>query len=165
MLGESLAYVEAVVDVSILIPACFENPLKESAIGFLADALAQKSRAIIPITAIIGAYHIATRYLKTSKLTVKKVLEGILKTKSPALHPHIAPELAEDALNYAVAYDIESWDGYLIALTRSFGAKTIYSIDEQLSKVREVTVINPFPKEQLHKYQKYIEDRLEETHT
>ena len=160
-----MAYIEGVVDVSLLIPACFENPLKESAIKFLADVLTQKSRAVIPVTAVIGAYHIATRYLKASKLTVKKVLEGILRTRSPALYPHIEPELAEDALNYAAAYDIESWDGYLVALTRSFGAKAVYSIDEQLSKVREVTVINPFPKEQLDKYHEYIEDKLQRTHT
>jgi len=75
------------------------------------------------------------------------------------------PELAEDALNYAAAYDIESWDGYLIALTRSFGSKTVYSIDEQLSKVREVTVINPFPKEQLDKYHEYTQDKLQRKHT
>jgi len=82
-----LGYVEGVLDVSVLVPACFENPLKELATNFLAEVLAQKSRAVIPVTSIIAAYHIATRYLGIPKLAVKKVMEGILRTKSPALYP------------------------------------------------------------------------------
>lgn len=156
MQEESLAYVEGVVDVSILVPVCFENPLKELAANFVAEALAGRSRAIVPVTSVMGAYHIATRYLGTPRLAVKKVLEGILRTKSPSLYSEVAPELAEDALNYAVAYGVESWDGYLIALTRSLGAKTIYSLDEELSKVKEVSVSRPFPREKLDEYHEYV---------
>jgi len=160
MQEESLAYVEGVVDVSILVPVCFENPLKELATNFVAEALAQRSRAIVPVTSVMGAYHIATRYLGIPKLAVKKVLEGILRTKSSALCSEVAPELAEDALNYAVAYGVESWDGYLIALTRSLGAKTVYSLDEELSKVKEVSVNCPFTREKLNEYHQYVEGVL-----
>jgi len=160
MQEESLAYVEGVVDVSILVPVCFENPLKNLAANFVAEVLAARSRAIVPVTSIMGAYHIATRYLGIPKLAVKKVLEGILRTRSSALCSKVAPELAEDALNYAVAYGVESWDGYLIALTRSLGAKTIYSLDEELSKVKEVSVNCPFPREKLDEYHEHVEDIL-----
>jgi len=151
---------DSILDVSVLIPACFENPLKEYSINLIADALSQRTRAVLPITAVIGAYHITTRYLKVSRLDVKKVLEGILRTKSPALYPSIRPELAVDALNYAVTYDIESWDGYLIALSRSLQAKIIYSIDEELAKVREVTVVNPFPRDKLQEYHSHIKAKI-----
>lgn len=71
-----------VVDVSVLVPACFENPLKELAVDFLTDALTQKRRtAVIPVTSVIGAYHITTRYLRTPRLAVKKALEGILRSE------------------------------------------------------------------------------------
>ena len=61
MLSASLGYVEGVVDVSIIVPVCFDNPLKESAAGFLEEVLALKRRAVIPVTAVLGACHIATR--------------------------------------------------------------------------------------------------------
>ena len=72
MLEESLVYPEGVVDVSIIIVTCFNNPLKEYGITFLYDILTQKRRIAIPISSIIGAYHIATRYLKVSSFSIKK---------------------------------------------------------------------------------------------
>ena len=154
-----MAY-NGVLDVGVVVPACFENPLKEYSVNFLADVLSQRMRAVLPVTAVIGAYHITTRYLKVSRLEVKKVLEGLLRTRSPALYPNVRPELAVDALDYAVAYDIESWDGYLIALARSLQAKTVYSLDEGLAKVREITVVNPFPRDKLQEYHSYIKAKI-----
>jgi len=155
-----LAYPEGVLDVSILIPACFENPLKEHSITFLSEIMLQKKRAVLPTPAVIGAYHIATRYLRVPKIAVKKVMEGILRSGSPALYPHITPEIAADGLDYATAYDIESWDGYLISLTRSLGSTIIYSLDKELSKVKEITVVNPFPQDKVKQYHEFIETRL-----
>jgi predicted nucleic acid-binding protein len=151
-----LAYIEGVVDVSILVPCCFDNPLKELAANFVADVLARKKPAVVPATSVIGAYHIATRYLRTPRLAVKKILEGMLRTRSPALFSEISPELVEDALNYSAVYGIESWDGYLVAVARILGVKEIYSIDEELSKVREVYVRSPFPKDKLEEYHRHL---------
>ena len=162
MQRRSLAYPEGVLDVSILIPACFENPLKEHSITFLSEIMLQKKRAVLPTPAVIGAYHIATRYLRVPKIAVKKVMEGILRSGSPALYPHITPEIAADGLDYATAYDIESWDGYLISLTRSLGSTIVYSLDKELSKVKEITVVNPFPQDKVKQYHEFIETRLRE---
>jgi predicted nucleic acid-binding protein len=105
----------------------------------------------------VGAYHIATRYLRISKLPLKKILGGLLSSRSPALYPHVSPELVIDALDYSTVYSVESWDGYLIALARSLGIRIIYSLDEELSKIKDIAVINPFPKEKVEEYHHYIE--------
>ena len=42
----SLAY-DGVLDVSIVIPTLFENPLKEDSVTFMADALSLKRRIIL----------------------------------------------------------------------------------------------------------------------
>ncbi|MBO3754357.1 MAG: PIN domain-containing protein [Candidatus Brockarchaeota archaeon] len=157
-----MAYPEGVLDVSILIPACFENPLKEYSIAFLSEVLTQKKRAALPVPAVLGTYHITTRYLRVPKMAVKKVLEGILRSGSPALYPHITPQIALDGLDYAAAYDIESWDGYLIALTRSLGTTVIYSLDQELSKVKEIIVANPFPEDKVKQYHEFIDAKLRE---
>lgn len=159
MQNESLGYVEGVIDVSIIVPACFENPLKGCAVDFLTKVLTRKRREVMPVTAIIGAYHIATRYLKAPSLLVKKVLEGMLRTRSPALYPHVPPELAIDSLDYATVYKVESWDGYLIALARSLGTKMIYSMDKELTKVKEIVVVNPFPEGKVNKYHEWIKEK------
>ncbi len=154
-----MGYVKGIVDVSIIVPATFDNPLKEDAVRFLAEVLSMRRRAIIPVTSIIGAYHIATRYLRAPRIAVKRILEGLLRTRSPALYPYVTSELAADSLDYAVAYNIESWDGYLIALSRNLGAGIVYSLDEELSKVKEIIAINPFPRRKVLEYHKWIKKR------
>ena len=158
--GGSSAYPEGVLDVGILVPTCFENPLKERSISFLSDVMLQKRRVALPTSAVIGAYHIATRYLRVPKISVKKVMEGILRSGSPALYPQMRPEIAADGLDYAAAYGIEAWDGYLISLARSLGSSIIYSLDEGLSRVKEITVVNPFPKDEVESYREFIEAGL-----
>ena len=158
--GESSAYPDGVVDVGILVPTCFENPLKEHSTTFIADVLTGKKRAAIPVTAIIGAYHVATRYLRVPRMTVKKVLGGILRTGSPALYGHVSPQTAWDALDYASTYLIESWDGYLISLARSLRSTVVFSLDEELHKVKEITLVNPFPREDVERYHDFLEKGL-----
>lgn len=107
-LRESSVYPEGVVDVGIIAVACFENPLKELGIRFLSSILKQERRAAIPVSSVIGAYHIATRYLRAPPLSVKKILTRLLETGSPALYPQISTEIAIDALEYAAHYRVES---------------------------------------------------------
>ncbi|MBO3754959.1 MAG: hypothetical protein FGF53_08835, partial [Candidatus Brockarchaeota archaeon] len=66
------------------------------------------------------------------------------------------PKLAADALEYAAYYNVESWDGYLVSLARRLGTVTVYSMDKELAKVKEVMVVNPFPEEIVEKYHEYI---------
>jgi len=160
MRKENLGQVEGVVDVGIIVPLCFDNPLREDAVDFVSEILSQRRRAVIPITSVVGTYHIATRYLKVSKVAVKKILDGLLQTRSPALYPQITIELALDAIEYATIYAIESWDGYLLSLAKSLNAQFVFSLDEELAKIREVNVINPFPKETVEAYHSFIRRML-----
>ncbi|GEM_PF-6952604 len=59
----------------------FDNPLKEYSITFLYDVLTQKRRIAIPISSIIGAYHIATRYLKVSRFFRKENFGKLISYK------------------------------------------------------------------------------------
>lgn len=148
--------------MSVIIPSCFENPLKAHSIDLLADVLTQRKRAILPVSAILGAYHIATRYMRVPRVTVKKIFEGILRSGSPALYPHITPQTALDALDYASTYNIESWDGYLISLARSLGSTVVFSLDKELARVREITVVNPFPQNEVERYHKFLESKIDQ---
>ena len=156
----SSGFAEGVVDVSILLLTIFDNPLKGEAVEFIAELLSGRRRAVIPLATLLGAYHIATRYLRVPRLTAKKILEGILRTRSPTLHPHLTVELSLDSLDYAASYGIESWDGFLISLSRSLGAKIIYSLDEELAKVKEISVLNPFSREKVAEYRRWMREKL-----
>jgi len=93
-------------------------------------------------------------------MTVKKVLTGILRTGSPAIYEHVSPQTAQDALDYASTYLIESWDAYIISLARSLRSTVVFSLDEELRKVREITLVNPFPREEVERYHDYLEKEL-----
>ena len=85
------------------------NPLGEVAVEFISIVLSLKRHSIIPITAVVRAYLIVTKYLKVNQLAVKKILIELLRTRSPALYPNIPVDIAIDCLDYAIVYDIESW--------------------------------------------------------
>ena len=165
MQKESSDY-EGVIDVGVLVPSCFENPLKEESVNFLQDVLLGRRRALLPISAVMGAYHIVTNYLGVSRVSAKNVLSELLRTRSEALYPEIGMDLASTALDYAAVYGIESWDGYLVALARKFGAKVVFSMDEEMGeslKEQEEAgfpvVVNPFTMTKVREYHKFLEKR------
>ncbi|MCW4013855.1 MAG: PIN domain-containing protein [Candidatus Bathyarchaeota archaeon] len=155
-------YSDGVIDVSIIVPACFDNPLKDASIEFLSETLLGKRNTAIPLSAIVGAYHITTRYLKASRIAVRRVLEGVLATKSNALYGDLSINNVSDALDYSTVYNIESWDGVLIALCRSHGSRIIYTMDKEIGKVREIEAVNPFTDNQVIEYHKYIRENIRE---
>lgn len=83
-------------------------------------------------------------------------MESLLAIKSSAFYPQITTKLAIDALEYATYYNIESWDGYLISLAKSLGTSTIYSLDKEIEKVKEITVVNQFPEEAVKQYHEFM---------
>jgi predicted nucleic acid-binding protein len=80
----------------------------------------------------------------------------MIRTRSPALFGLINEKTVSDALDYASSYSIESWDGVLVALCRSLGSTIIYCLDQDLNKVKEITIVNPFQEEKVQKYHEYI---------
>lgn len=167
MQEESSAYdIEGVVDVGIVVPLCFENPLREDSVSFIHDVLLGSRKALIPITAVIGAYHIATNYLGVPRLSAKNVLSELLMTRSEAFYSEIGRDIASMALDYAAVYGIESWDGYLVALTRKLGLRVVFSMDEDLGEIlkkeKEIglpAVVNPFTRKKVLEYHKFLEVR------
>ena len=153
-------YTDGVADVSIIVPLCFENPLTAEAHEFVLDILSRRKKVALPTSTLIGAYHICTSYLGVPRLVVKRILDSILASESTALFPLISTEIAEEALEYASVYGVEAWDGCLVSIARSFGSSVVYSMDEDLSKVKEVSVLNPFSDEKVRRYHKHIESRL-----
>ena len=165
MQEESSGY-EGVVDVGVLVPPCFDNPLKEESVDFLRNVLLARVRAIIPVSVVVEAYHVVTNYLGISRLSARSVLLNLLKTESRAFYPEIDTDLASTALDYATTYRVESWDGYLIALARKFGARVIFSLDEELGETLKLqkepelpNVVNPFTASKVREYHKFLEKR------
>ena len=154
---------EGVLDVGIVVPSCFENPLKEESVAFLEEVLLMKRKALLPTSAVLGAYHIVTSYLGVGRMSARSVLSELLRTQSEVLYPSIGPDLASAALDYALAYGVESWDGYLIALARKFGAKVLFSMDEELGESLKLqkeadlpSVVNPFTARKVREYHNFL---------
>jgi len=161
MSGGNLASISGVVDVGIIVIGHFDNPAKVDALKFLRRVLKQEIRAIIPVTAFIGAYHIMVNYLGVPRKSAKDVLTETLNTRSPAFYQDVDIDDAIEALDVASIYNIESWDGYLVALAHRFSCNIIYSIDRKLSRVEGITVINPIPEDKMREYHKFIEKLME----
>lgn len=145
MSGGSSGSIEGVVDVGLVVIAHFSNPARDHALDFLRRVLLREIRAVIPVSCFIRAYHIMTSYLRVPRADAKKALTLTLMTRSLALYEDISIDHAIDALDIAAAYNVESWDGYLVALARSLRTNEIFSIDRELSRVEGIIVVNPIP--------------------
>jgi len=115
-----------------------------------------ETKAIIPLTAFIGAYHIMVNYLGVSRKSAKDALTCTLDTRSPAFYQDISIDDAIESIDIASIYNIESWDGYMVALARKFNCDIIYSVDRKLSRVEGITVINPIPENKMREYHSFI---------
>ena len=161
VLPQKTGPIEGVIDTGVVVIAHFKNPAMEEAFKFLSDALTWRRRILIPVSTIMGAYHVMTEYLGVTKVSACKALTKTLETRSPAFYEDISVDSALDALTYALAYKVESWDGYMIHLAKVHGAPVIYSIDRELAeKAVEVTVLNPIPNRAFEEYIHWIEERL-----
>ncbi|MEM1558424.1 MAG: PIN domain-containing protein [Candidatus Bathyarchaeia archaeon] len=161
VLPQKTGIIEGIVDTGIIVIAHFKNPARDEAFNFLKDVLLWRRRALIPVTTIMGAYHIMTEYLGVDRTSVYKALRKTLETRSPAFYGDVSVDSALDSLTYALAYKIESWDGYIVHLAKAHKASIIYSIDEDLArKVKEVNVINPIPADVFGEYNEWIKEKL-----
>jgi len=156
MSEENLASISGVVDVGIIVMGHFNNPAKVDALEFLKKVLKQEIRALIPVTAFIGAYHIMINYLGVPRKSARDALTETLNTRSPAFYQDVSIDDAMESLDVASVYNVESWDGYLVALAHKFNCNIIYSIDKKLSRVEGITVINPIPEDKMRKYHEFI---------
>lgn len=156
------AGIEGLIDVGVVVIAHFENPARLHAFDFLKDILLWKKKCLIPTSAIMGAYHVMTEYLGVDRDSACEALEKTLETRSPAFYEDLSVDMAIDALENALTYKIESWDGYIVCLAKSQKASIIYSIDGKLArKVKEeVKVINPIPAEVFLEYNRWLSERL-----
>ncbi len=148
--------INGVVDVGIIVIGHFNNPAKVDALRFLRKVLKQDVRALIPVTTFIGAYHIMVNYLGVSRKSAKDALTETLNTRSPAFYQDVSIDDAIESLDVASIYNVESWDGYLVALAQKYNCNIIFSIDKKLSCVEGITIINPIPEDKMREYHEFI---------
>jgi predicted nucleic acid-binding protein len=157
MLRESwLYYPDGVVDTCVIVVSLFRNPLHGKAMEFLPEVLKQRKKAAIPLTAVMGAFHITTRYLRLPVREVRRILVGMLETRSRAFYPYIFIDDVINSLEYVTQYDVKPWDGYIIRLAKSIGNGIVYTFDKEFEKVKDLRVINPFPEELVKQYHEHI---------
>ncbi len=149
--------IDGIIDTGILVIAHFNNPLQEEMIELLGEVLSGKINALIPLSTVIGSYHILTSYLKVAKLEAKKALQKTLETRSDNFFPFMDITTVHESLDISAVYGVESWDGYLIGLANLFKTRNIYTIDKKLKKVPTINVILPIEETKLKEYHEFLE--------
>ncbi len=74
------------------------------------------------------AYNILTRSRKI--IGIRSPYENA-GSSIPAFYEDISVDTILDSLTNALGYNVESWDGYIVALAKKFRA-TIYAVDLKL---------------------------------
>ncbi|MBO3754958.1 MAG: hypothetical protein FGF53_08830, partial [Candidatus Brockarchaeota archaeon] len=92
------------LDVSMIVVACFDNLLRSTAIFSPRRVNAEeacRAASLICNGCIPHSYEVPT----VERIKVEKVLGELLATRSPAFYPQVTPKLAADALEYAAYYN------------------------------------------------------------
>ncbi|MFX0065725.1 MAG: type II toxin-antitoxin system VapC family toxin [Candidatus Hermodarchaeota archaeon] len=152
--------VEGVLDTGIIVIAHHKNPIQKEMLDFLEEIISGKRRILIPLTAFVGAYHILTSYLKVSRYDAKSALTETLKLESPFYYPLVDKNTVIRAFDFSSIHNIESWDGYLIILAKNLQTSNIYTIDNKLRKIKEISVINPVSDEKLAEYHQWLKEKI-----
>ena len=115
----------------------------------------------IPISAIIGAYHILINYLKIAPQDAKNALSNTLQFKKPIFIENLPLNLAKRALILAEKYLIGSWDGYIVSLMEEENLSVIYTLDlADFSKIEWINAVNPIDATEYDAYQNWLKTSL-----
>lgn len=152
--------IKGIIDVGIIVVSHFKNPIMRDMIDFLKPILNWEKKVIIPNTTFLGAFHILTSYLRVSKVDAKKVLLNTFSIESPCFINDVSKNVISEALEQAVGYNVESWDGYLVSLGKVFNTDIIYTVDMQLKKVKEMHIINPNSEEKMKEYHNWLVEKM-----
>jgi len=156
MSKKSWASFEGIVDVGPIVVAHCDNPCKDEMLEFLSNVFLGHPPALLPLSSILGAYHVLTRYLRVPRHDVLLALEKTLQIDTPAFFEEITRSEVLHALHFASVNKVSSWDGYLLSVAHRFGTRIIYSLDEQLDHVEGITVALPLPKEEIREYHAWV---------
>ena len=154
--GSSKAWALGIVDIGPVVLSHCENPAKDEAIDFIKKVISGEINAIIPLTAFIGAYHVMTRYLRINCKEVADELLTTLELRSPVFFGDLSIDETISAIRSAFNFNINGWDGYLVALAEKIGASIIYTIDKKLTKVKHLSIIIPISEKTLRIYHDWL---------
>jgi predicted nucleic acid-binding protein len=151
-----------IVDVSIIVLSHCENPAKEEAVDFIEKIFLGETDAKIPLSDFIGAYHIMTRYLRINRNDVATALLETLNLQSPSFVSDMSLEDVIHALENAITYNIEGWDGYLVFLAEKLGGSIIYTIDQKLVRVKHLSIVIPISEVTVKAYHDWVTSQLQQ---
>jgi len=149
--------VKAILDVGIIVLAIEKNnPVRSKYLGILEDCIKGRIVSYIPLTVILGAYHVLVKVFKADRNITRNKLLSLMQAKKIRWIPEISSNVTKRAIEYASVYDFESWDGYLLALMRDFDIPVIYTIDEDFQRVNDIEVEGLLNQEEKDKLNAYI---------
>lgn len=152
---------DATIDVGIIAIALIENPAQNDALSVLEDALRERIKVLIPLSVILGAYHVLVEVYRSDEKEVTNRLLNLLKARKIMWYETIKKDRVDPILEMASEKHVESWDAYLISIMEDFGIKTIYTTDlKDFSKFPQFDSINPISEENWDKYTKWFEEKI-----
>lgn len=149
--------IDAILDVGILVIGLTKNPANKYCLKIIDDAVHGTIKVVIPYTVVLGAHLIMKRIYGIDSKKASDLLLNLMDSKRIIWWDKISKNIVETGLNYASEYNIDSWDGYLLAIMKQNGIDTVYTIDKDFENIRSITMINPIPKDVMGELSKFLE--------
>lgn len=154
--GEKVGF-EAIVDVGPIALAIVENPAQAEVLDWLSRVLRGEIRCVIPTSTIMGAFIVATNYLRADPMDVASKLFKLVGVGDVLWFSDLSVERVKRSMEVARDYGIDSWDAYIITIMKDLGLGVVYTLDEgDFSKVAGIKVVNPVSRENFHKFQEWL---------
>lgn len=126
-------------DVSVIALAHAGTPVSDPALRYVREALAGEISAVVPHAALIGAQHILRHVYRNSWSEAARLIGDFRDGKRVYWYDGIPEPVLRAGLTVSGEENIDGWDGYYAAVARSEGVKTILTLDDDFSRVDDVT--------------------------
>ena len=112
--------------------------------------------AYIPYTVILGTYHVLVEMFHADKEECRNKIFSLMEAKKINWIPDISKDKVKRAINHAVHYNFENWDGHLLSLMEDYDIKTIYTINEDFKNTSKIQVPGLLTKEEKQKLNNFL---------
>jgi len=121
-------------DVGVIALAHAENPVRDTALGYVQDAITGEIDAVVPHPVLLGAHAVLTTHYGHSNADASELLLNFLGAKRIHWYDETTDSVVREALSQASEANVDGWDGYYAQVAIEEGVNTVLTIDDDFER-------------------------------
>lgn len=127
------------LDVGVVALAHVDTPVSETALSYVQQGIAGDIDVIVPYPALFGAHIVLSNYYRLSNAKASRLMQNFMEAKRIHWYEGMPETIVREGFTKAGELNIDGWDGYYARVAIEEGATTILTLDDDFTRVDEVS--------------------------